>query len=108
AHNLDVTIYNITDEENYIEDLKGISNVAEYINSCEYIDKIFTGKKFKYIIFESKVETYKDPVLIISELKKRLVEDGIIGIKTLDKNLQINIKNNFLNSIQSNEWIILK
>lgn len=108
AHNLDVTIYNITDEENYIEDLKGISNVAEYINSCEDIDKIFTGKKFKYIIFESKVETYKDPLLIISELKKRLAEGGIIGIKTLDKNLQINIKNNFLNSIQSNEWIILK
>ncbi|WP_252234156.1 glycosyltransferase [Clostridium sp. ZS1] len=108
AHNLDVTIYNITDEENYIEDLKGISNVAEYINSCEDIDRIFTGKKFKYIIFESKIETYKDPLLIISELKKHLVEDGIIGIKTLDKNLQINIKSNFLNSIQSDEWIILK
>lgn len=108
AHNLDVTIYNITDEENYIEDLKGISNVAEYIDSCEDIDRIFTGKKFKYIIFESKVETYKDPLLMINELKKRLVEDGIIGIKTLNKNLQINIKSNFLNSIQSDEWIILK
>lgn len=108
VHNLDVITYNVTDEKCYIEDLKGVSDFAEYINSCSNIDCIFDDKKFKYIIFESKLETYEDPLLMISNLKKRLVEDGIIAIKTLDEGLQNKIKNKYLNAIQSQEWIILK
>lgn len=108
VHNLDVTTYNVTDEKCYMEDLKGISDVAEYIDYCSEVDSIFTNKKFKYIIFESKLEIYKNPLLIISRLKKRLVEDGIISIKTLDKDLQSLIINEYSNAIQSNDWIILK
>lgn len=108
VHNLDVVTYNVTDEKCYIEDLKVVSDITEYIDSCADIYSIFTNKKFKYIIFESKLETYKDPLSILSSLKKRLVEDGIVAVKTLDKGLQRTIRSEYSNAIHSNEWIILK
>lgn len=107
THNLDVTIYNVTDEECYIDDLKGVSDFAEYINDCSRIKNTFEGKKFKYIIFESKFETYENPLILIESLEEMLLEDGIIAIKT-DNAMHQEIKKRYVNSIQSESWIILK
>lgn len=108
VHNLDVTVYNVTDEECYIEDLKGVSDIAEYRDTCDDISNIFKDRKFKYIIVESKFEAYKEPLKMLLDLKKRLVEGGIIAIKTSDINLQNKIKTKNSNVIQSDEWIILR
>lgn len=108
ARNLDVTTYNVTDEASYIEDLKGVSDVTEYVNTCEDIENTFKAKKFKYIVFESKFEIYNNPLKILSDLKDRIVEGGIIAIKISDINLKMKIKKAYSNTIQSGEWIILK
>ncbi|WP_242844673.1 glycosyltransferase [Clostridium botulinum] len=106
AHNLDVKIYNITDEKCYIEDLKGVSDVAQYVESIENVESIFKGKKFKYLIFESKLEIYKDPLKIIEKLKRKLQKNGAISIKTSDETLRAKIKSNNIKAIESGEWII--
>lgn len=108
THNLDVITYNVTDEECHIEDLKGVSDIAEYINDFSCINDVFGDKKFKYIIFESKLETYKNPLEIIFTLKNRTINDGIIAIKTMDKSLKLKIKNSYSKAIQSKDWLIIK
>lgn len=108
AHNLDVTTYNVTDQEEYILDLNGVSDIAECVESCENIDNIFVDKRFKYIIFEDKFETYGNPIKMINNLMKRLSENGIIAVK-VNEELMINeLKRNYCNLIQSGDWIIIR
>ncbi|MDK2562686.1 glycosyltransferase [Romboutsia sedimentorum] len=108
VHNLDVEIYNITDEKCYIEDLKGSSDVVEYTDDFSIVENVFGNKKFNYIVFESKLETYANPIEIILKLKKCLVENGIIAIKTYNIDFKNEIKNIDSKSIESGYWIIFK
>lgn len=107
AHNLDVTTYNVTDQEEYILDLKGVSDIAEYVESCEDIENIFLDKKFKYIIFEDKFEMYSNPMKILNDLIKRSTQNGIIAVKINEEALINEVKRNYCSLIHSGEWIII-
>ncbi|GMQ63298.1 glycosyltransferase family 2 protein [Vallitalea maricola] len=108
VHNLKVKIYNITDEHCYIQDLKGVSDIAEYVPSIEDLNSFFSNEKFKYIIIESKFETYENPLKILDKLKNNIVEDGILAIKIQQKELKDVIKLKFNDVIESGQWMILK
>lgn len=108
VHNLKVKIYNITDEHCYIQDLKGVSDIAEYVPSIEDLNSFFSNEKFKYIIIESKFETYENPLKILEKLKNNIVEDGILAIKIQQKELKDVIKLKFNDVIESGQWMILK
>lgn len=108
VHNLKVKIYNITDEHCYIQDLKGVSDIAEYVPSIEDLNSFFSNEKFKYIIIESKFETYENPLKILDRLKNNIVTDGILAIKIQQKELKDVIKLKFNDVIESGQWMILK
>lgn len=108
VHNLDVEIYNVTDEINYMQDLKGISDMVEFIDNCELVESIFSNKKFNYIVIESKLETYANPAEMIIKLKNRLVDNGTIIIKTDNNILKEKIKNLKFDTVDIGLWIILK
>ncbi len=108
VHNLDVTTYNVTDEECYIEDLRGVSDVTEYIDNLGNINGVFPGIKFNYIVFESNGSNYNDLVEMIAELDKRILKDGVIAVKVIDDNLLRKVVKNNAHFIRANAWVILK
>ena len=79
SFNFDTKIYNITDDIRYIEDLKGVSDYVEKVDSIIDLINVFYGIKFNYIIFESNVENYVNPELI-GLLKKRVSNNGNLCI----------------------------
>ncbi len=108
VQNLNCKIYNVTDEKCYLEDLEGVSDIVEYIDDSSIIENIYPNTKFKYIVFESKLETYENPIDIMLKLKNRIIENGIIAIKIDKIDLKEKIKSMGLKIIESGNWIILK
>lgn len=79
THNLDVKIYSLTDEDNYILDLKGISDYVNLIKKESDIEKLFCKYKFDYIFFENNVSNYNMEELII-KLKSSLSKNGFLCV----------------------------
>lgn len=78
-HNLNVKIYNVTDNENYYEDLLGVSDHVRKVSTENDIKNAFNGILFNYIIFESNMEKYKMNYLV-ALLKKRLEVGGYLCV----------------------------
>lgn len=108
AFNLDVTIYNVTDEKWYIEDLNGVSDQVEYISNINDIENVFGHMKFNYIVFECKSGKYRNVIDMIEKLKSLLSEGGIIAVAVDDLNLKNKIKNISNDFVESGHWIVLK
>lgn len=108
VHNLDVSIYNITDEKTYIDDLKGVSDDVKYLEDYSNLEEYFINKKFNYIVFESKLSTYSNPLEIVSKLNKIVCDGGVICIKLIDVLLKEKIKENYICTEEAGDWIILK
>lgn len=107
VHNLDVKIYNITDEKCYIEDLKGVSDSAEYIENLVNIEDIINGMKFNYIIFESKMDIYNNPLSIFNKLFIHLEKGGFLSIKMSNTKVKKEIKKTCSNYREVGEWLII-
>lgn len=108
VHNLDVSIYNIVDEVRYIDDLKNTSEIVDYISNFEDLDNTFDSKKFNYIVFESKFDTCSNPLKIINILKNKLVENGILTIRTVNSSLEKKLETNEIEFSKVGNWIIFK
>ena len=108
ANNLDVMIYNVTDEKCYIEDLKGVSDEVKYINNELEIETAFENKMFNYIIVESGLDRFLEPLKLLQNLKMRTLDDGVICIKLYDKLMKEEIKNIYPEAIEVGAWIVLE
>lgn len=109
AHNLNSTIFNITDDENYIEDLRAISNYIGYFDDINNVEEMIKFNNFDYIIFESKLEKYNDILNIVNLLKSKLKEGGLLILYIIDLNLINTITNYFIDTLViNNNWVILK
>ncbi len=85
VHNLDVTLYNVTDDERYTEDLRGVSDVFAFEQHSNNFHTLFPGVLFNYIVFESGLETYQEPLNIIKSLETRLTAGGFLILQTVDQ-----------------------
>jgi hypothetical protein len=108
-HNLDVTIYNITNDKKYIEDLMGVSDNTIYIDSyCEFEMKI-ENKKFDYIIFDSDFESYYlNDSDFFKTFKKITKNNGILAIRIINDEVRTRIKNEYLQVQECNDWLLFK
>lgn len=107
-HNLDVSIYNITDEKCYIEDLKGVSDEVRYINSELEIETTIKNNMFNYIIFESGLDRYIEPLNIVKQLRNHISDGGVICIKLKDKIIKQKIMNVYIEAMEVGEWIVIE
>lgn len=87
-HNLDVSVYNLTDKEQYKEDLLGVSEYVEIWTNNKKIDSFLEQKNYDYIIWEDNF--YNDDInsSIVNKLLKRLKNNGYFIINTKNKNLE--------------------
>ncbi|MEN6374030.1 MAG: glycosyltransferase [Smithella sp.] len=97
AHNLDVTLYNVTNNARYLQDLRGISDVAVFEPHASQFNKLFPDVQFNYIVLEDTSEKYSDLFEMIKKLYARLTNDGILVIQVVNQD----IKDAFLKSYPS-------
>lgn len=79
-HNLDVHIDNITDESNYFQDLKGVSNEVLLVSNIESVFDVIEDKKYDYIIFEGDLDKLKNRKRFVDILKRTLKNEGTLII----------------------------
>lgn len=84
VNNLDVNIYNLTDEKQYVNELKGVSDNVKYIKKMINYEEAIDNKLFKYIIFEGNLSNFINPVNHLLKLKKYLDKDGILIVLDLN------------------------
>ena len=92
----------------YIQDLKNTSEIVDYISKFEDLENVFDYKKFNYIVFESKFDICSNPVEIINILKNKLVENGILIIRTINSSFEKRLKNIEIEYVKYGNWIIFK
>ena len=88
-HIFDTKLINITDEKEFIFDLDGISDQAEFINDKNQLVKFLQEKNFDYIIWEIPfLCNYKFDELF-DLLYSHMNKSGVILIKNIDSFLDI-------------------
>jgi GT2 family glycosyltransferase len=107
AHNLDVTLYNVTNDKCYAEDLRGVSDVFDYVQNCGEFSDVFREVQFHYIVFESGLETYTAPLEIVKELGKRLAAGGFLALQTMDATLKKDLCRSYPNATTAGDWCVI-
>jgi O-antigen biosynthesis protein len=107
AHNLDVTLYNVTDDLRYAEDLRGISDVFACEQNGDNFYRVFPGVTFNYIVFESGFETCQDPLGSVKAFEERLTTGGLLILQTGDQDLKKNIRRNYPTATITTTWCII-
>ena len=108
VHNLDVTLYNVTDNKSYSEDLRGISDVFAYEQHYSNFHQVFPEVQFNYIVFETGLETYPTPLNIIRDLEKRVPPGGFLILHAVDQNLKKTIGENYPAATTASDWCVIR
>lgn len=107
CHNKNVTVYNITNNISFIDDLKGVSDKFQYVKNIEIIKTIYKGILFDYIIIEGSIEKQNNPVRIINKAYSLLSENGVLVIKVLKLDLKNSLKGLYTQMEIHDDWIII-
>jgi O-antigen biosynthesis protein len=86
CHNLDVTLWNITDQKRFLQDLKGISDFTCLIQTEKAFYEFLVDKKFDYIVFEETFLGDTPFLVVFQSLKQCLVRNGFLLIKKNNHN----------------------
>lgn len=81
CHNLDTSLYNITDAQQYIEDLKGIGDEAQIISSISEARNFLSKRCYQYIVWEDDFLADSPSSELISLVKKALAPGGTLFAK---------------------------
>lgn len=107
-HNLNVRVYNLTDKEQYKEDLKGVSDYVEIWTNNEKIDSFFEQQNYDYIIWEDTFDTDEVNKIIAIDLLKRLKNNGYFIINTKNMNVKEFLLRYKDNITIAKNWIIFE
>jgi hypothetical protein len=104
-HNLDVTLTNVTSDSRYIEDLRGVSDLAHIVRT---IDEIFeAGARYHHIVaddsFYGSVHNLDD----LERMYKHLVPGGTLYVNYGAEREPI-FKNRFPGAVFSGNWAVQK
>ena len=108
AHNLDVTLYSVTDDERYVEDLRGVSDVVVCEPQGNKFYTLFPDVLFDYIVFESGLETYPKPLETLKRLEGRLTAASLLIIQTGNQKLKRIIRNHYPSTTTADNWCVIQ
>ena len=81
CHNLDVALYNITDCEQFISDLKGVSDQADVVCDFDQLKKYLGQRKYQYIVWEDAFFNVTSSKELIALVKSALFGGGRLFFK---------------------------
>lgn len=102
----DVVMYNITNEHEFKQDLKGISDHFYFLEKWNEIEDIFENTSFSYIVAED-IDQLEDNYKVIQWLNLRLLPKGIMAIRSEDSVFKSTIMSLFDSCKQVGSWIIV-
>ncbi len=108
CHNTDCTLYNITDCDIYFPDLKGISDQASIINSCDELEKFMGDIEFDYIVMEEPFLVKCSFSSVMNSVANHLKSKGTLFLKTSDISFMWVKKNKQKITILKDGWISYK
>lgn len=88
CHNLDTSLYNITDAQQYIEDLKGIGDEAQIISSISEARNFLSKRCYQYIVWEDDFLAGSSSELI-SLVKNALAPGGMLFAKKHKQTMEL-------------------
>lgn len=89
CHNLDVSLCNITDEKQYIEDLTGVSDQAQIISSISEARDFLSMRCYQYIIWEDSFLIDSHSAELTSLVRKALAPGGTIFAKKHTQTMEL-------------------
>lgn len=105
-HNLDVSVYNATDNESVIKDLEGVSDRVSLVGKYQQIKDIFDGMQFHYIIVEDEFLQNIDVERFLEICLGRLATGGTLIIKCYKNEIEkTSVKNYSLRQVT--DWNVL-
>jgi len=105
CHNLDVRLYNITDDPRFIQDLEGVSDKAAVISGIKELKTFFYQGQFHYIVWELPFLTKYKFRSLLNICKKALAPGGKILLKKNDQNCYF-LKDGSWETLAGN-WIVI-
>lgn len=85
CHNMDCTLTNITDDDRFLLDLKGISDIAQMTGSIKLFKSILYQHTFDYIVWETPFLTQYKFKTLIALCMEHLTQDGAVFLKQSDQ-----------------------
>lgn len=107
AHNFDVTLYNVTDDTRYLQDLQGISDVAVHEPRHHHFHKLFSGVQFNYIVLEGGLAKYSGLPEMIRNLHGRLSAGGSLILQTDNQDIKNKIHEIYPFVTLTSGWCII-
>lgn len=79
SQNFNANLHNLTSDKSFLQDLKGISDKADYFKSfTDMFEQI--NDEYDYIIIENPIANYEEQWWVIEELQKKLKTLGVFII----------------------------
>ena len=109
-YNLNATVYNITDQQNYLEDLRGVSN---YVKLVENINNAFTSvdkelpEKFHHIVIDTLVSPLLDYIKLIKKCVEYLEDNGSL-YAVIAEGYETQLYETFPKATFSKNWVKIK
>lgn len=88
CHNLDVTLYNITDRAQFVSDLNGVSDQTNMVCDLKQLKKYLGQRKYQYIVWEDEFLSATSSKELIALLKSALSSGGSLFFKQNSQNVQ--------------------
>jgi len=107
ARNPDIKLYSVTDDERYVDDLRGVSDVFAFEPDYRNFHRMFPDIRFAYVVFEDGLDSYPEPLLILKELEKRLTAGGRLVFRTGDREVGKTILKNYPSASVAGEWHVI-
>lgn len=106
GRNQTVMVYNLTDQEKYSEDLKGVSDTFEPIRKWSKIGEMFPGVCFSYIVVEES-DRQKDIFKALNRLFARLSPGGVLGVKSANPDFHKSLNGLFTGCVRTKSWTLI-
>ena len=108
CHNKNVKVYNITNNINFSDDLKGVSDCFQYVKDLETMNALYKDTRFDYIMIEGSIEIQNSPVRIINKAYELLSAVGVLIIKVVQPDFKKKLKGLFPQIKIQDDWIVVQ
>lgn len=105
--NVTAQIYNTTNQENYFQDLLGMSDFFKPVKHLSQVSQLFEGVYFRYIILETFDDSESDLLNSIHKIYKKIESSGVLAIRKIGKNSLSKLGKLYPNNTQTNNWILI-
>ena len=104
-HNTDCSLYNVTDNPVYLQDLRGIGEDAAFVAGKQDLDAFMGDRKYDFVVIEDPFTGALSFENAIDSVLKAVTEDALLFIKLNEQCLEW-VRKNLKNSVEMRSgWV---